>query len=84
MNVTTKTTHSRVRNIRLDSKELSKLVAEAVAKQIDDPFKIRLDSPGVTYVVKFEDEMHGSPAYKTGTAAIIIISEDLSPQASEQ
>jgi len=83
MKIDQQTTHSRVSHIRLSSKELTDLVVRAVTAQIDRNVRPNPDSAGVTAVVRFEDETEGSPAYKTGTKAIISITEDLSPQAAE-
>lgn len=75
--VVTTETHVRKYDAVLDSKELERLIADAVCVKIGARAPTSANGPGVTFDVRFEDETAGSPAYKTGTKAIVTITEDL-------
>lgn len=81
MKIDQQTTHSRTVRILLDSKELTDLIVRAVAAKMDRHVRFNPDSKSVTAQIRFEDETEGSPPYKVGTKASILIIEDMSPQA---
>ena len=79
---TTTETHVRKHTAMVDSKTISRLLAEHVAKSVEFG-KPRIGSPGVTYKVCIEDETEGSPPYRVGVKARVVITEDLMPQEED-
>ena len=75
--------HARSHRILIDHKDLETLVAKAAAEHVEFN-KPKIGRPGVTFKVTFEDETEGSPAYRVGTKAIVVISEDLMPQPASE
>jgi hypothetical protein len=69
-------THERRITTVIPSKELEKLVAEAVAARTS----VRLKSQGASFKVWFEEETEGSPPYRIGTKARVEITVDLRDQ----
>lgn len=76
-------THTRQHRAIIEYKELERLVADAVAQKISGHRRPSIGRPGVTFDVRFEDAMEGSPQYKVGTKAVVVITEDLMPQVAE-
>lgn len=77
-------THTRQHRATIDHKELERLVAEAVAQKIGGHQRPSIGRAGVTFDVRFEEATEGSPAYKVGTKAVVVITEDLMPQTTEE
>jgi hypothetical protein len=69
-------THEQRITAIIQSKELEKLVAEAVAARGG----VRLKPQGVSFKVWFEAETEGSPPYRIGTKARVEITVDLNYQ----
>lgn len=74
--------HQRLHRVLIDHKDLEAIVAKAAADHVEF-CKPKIGSRGVTFKVTFEDATEGSPAYRVGTKAIVIITEDLLPQDAE-
>lgn len=74
----TSESHARSHRILIDHKDLELLIAKAAAENVEFR-KPKVGAPGVTFKITFEDATEGSPAYRVGTKAIVIIVEDLMP-----
>ncbi|WP_242137332.1 hypothetical protein [Sphingomonas sp. TREG-RG-20F-R18-01] len=74
--VVTPETHVRKHRAVVPAAELERIIADAICKQLGRG-PVSPIGPGVSFQVLFEDETAGSPAYKTGTKAIVTITEDL-------
>jgi hypothetical protein len=70
--------HVRTCTMVFDHRELERVVAEFVAEEAG----VRLGAPGVSTKVSFEDATEGSPPYRVGTRARVVITQDMLPQTN--
>lgn len=80
---TTNEVHQRTHTIQLEWDHIQRILALAAADSVE--FLIPcIDAPGVKSKVTIEDETHGSPGYRVGIRAKVVITEDLQPPSQDE
>lgn len=74
--VVTTETHVRKHRAVVPAAELERIIADAVCRNLGRGPSSPIGG-GVSFQVVFEDETAGSPPYKTGTKAVVTITENL-------
>jgi hypothetical protein len=72
-NVRIEEVHEKKTTVRLDKDQLRDLILDALG--------FRHQRAGVDAKISFEEQTEGSPAYRVGMKATVVVTEDLRPQA---